>query len=81
MKQTVRLRRGCYVLFDSYKRPFLYHLRVRSSRLTVISAIASFTLCIGYAVATPLFLYGITEPLLLDNQNTDLAAEKQAGRF
>ena len=69
MKQTLRLRRGCYVLFDSYKRPFLYHLRVRSSRLTVISALATFAFCIGYAVAPP---------LLLDNQNVDLAAEKQA---
>lgn len=68
MKQTVRLRRGCYVLFDSYKRPFLYHLRVRSSRLTVISAFATFAICIGYAVTPPLFL---------DNQNVDLAAEKQ----
>jgi len=67
MKQTLRLRRGCYVLFDSYKRPFLYHLRVKGSRLTVISAIATFAICIGYATAPS---------LLLDNQSPDPFAQK-----
>ena len=67
MKQTLRLRRGCYVLFDSYKRPFLYHLRVRGSRLTVISAIATFAICLGYAIAPS---------LLMDNQSLDSFAQK-----
>ena len=72
MKQTLRLRRGCYVLFDSYKRPFLYHLRVRWNRTAAVSAVAAFTLSLGYAVALPLFL---------DNQNPDSFAQEQARRF
>ena len=56
MKQTVRLKRGMYVLFDSYKRPFLYHLRPKASWTTAIFAVTTFSLCMAYAVALPRFL-------------------------
>lgn len=72
MKQTLRLKRGCYVLFDSYRRPFLYHLRVRWNRTTAISAAITFTLCIGYGVAVPLFLA---------YQDTDPATQEPSRRF
>jgi len=56
MKQTVRLKRGMYVLFDSYKRPFLYHLRPKASWTTAIFAVTTFSLCMAYAIALPRFM-------------------------
>lgn len=56
MRKTVRLKRGMYVLLDSYKRPFLYHLRLKASWTTAIFAVTTFSLCMAYAIALPRFI-------------------------
>jgi hypothetical protein len=53
MRQTLRLKRGMYVLFDSYKRPFLYHMRPKASPTTVIFLAFSFVLSLTYAFTAP----------------------------
>ena len=55
MKQTLRLKNGMYVLFDSYKRPFLYHMRPKASATTAIFAVITFTLALGYVITTAHF--------------------------
>ena len=56
MKQTLRLKRGLYVHFDSYKRPFLYHLRPKACPTTAIFAVGTFILCLAYGTLAPRFL-------------------------
>ena len=41
-----------YVLFDSYKRPFLYHMRPKASATTAIFAVITFIIALGYVVTT-----------------------------
>ena len=72
MKQTLRLKRGLYVHFDSYKRPFLYHLRPKASRLTTVFAVGTFILCLGY---------GTLAPRLLDDAPAYQPAAQAQGRF
>jgi len=72
MKQTLRLKRGLYVHFDSYKRPFLYHLRPKASRMTAAFAISTFILCM---------FYGTLAPRLMDNAPANQFAAQTSRRF
>lgn len=66
MRQTLRLKRGLYIHFDSYKRPFLHYLRPKASRTTAIFAAATFSFCM---------LYGTLAPRFMGNTPTDQSAE------
>ena len=55
MKQTLRLKSGMYVLFDSYKRPFLYHMRPKASPTTAIFLAFSFVLSLTYVLTASHF--------------------------
>ena len=71
-RQTLRLRRGLYVLFDSTKRPLLYKQRLwlhaNRKRLT-------------WAALLTIAFYGIALPLHLANTFADRAPEATSRRF
>ena len=71
-RQTLRLRRGLYVLFDSTKRPLFYKQRrwvhVNRKRLT-------------WAALLTIAFYGIAIPLHLADTFADRNAQTTSRRF
>lgn len=72
--QTLRLRYGCYVLFDSTKRPVFY----RQRRL-----LASQRGLIACLIPSVLFLavYAIARPLVMADPSADPSVAQQTRRF
>lgn len=57
MRQIFRTRRGINRYFDDFYPEFQNHLRVRPfNRTSVVCAVITFTLSIGYGVALPLLM-------------------------
>ena len=57
MRQIFRTRRGINRYFDDFYPEFQNHLRVRPlNRTSVVCAVITFSLSIGYGVALPLLM-------------------------
>ena len=72
--QTLRLRYGCFVLFDSTKRPLFYKQRrlLEKQRGVIVAAAVSF-LFLG--------VYAIARPLVMADPSADPSVAEQARRF
>ena len=78
-RQTLRLRHGCFVLFDSTKRPLFYKQRrlLSEKRLLIFST----ALTCMYAFALPFVVYALSRPLVMADPAADSPVKPQARRF